>query len=136
MFIGTNGAYALYRVKISDINEGSNTSLERIAGTGANFSTHTNGTVGQPTTATIGNIDGMCFDPTINYLYYFDLETRIFQVFIPGLGGDWSKGTIKTVIGTDKSSSFCNQGGEIVFANGNFYVAAKGVQKVLKISKQ
>ena len=136
MFIGTNGAYALYRVKISDINEGSNTSLERIAGTGANFSTHTNGTVGQPTTATIGNIAGMCFDPTINYLYYFDLKTKIFQVFIPGLGGDWSKGTIKTVIGTDKSSSFCNQGGEIVFANGNFYVAAKGVQKVLKISKQ
>lgn len=136
MFIGTNGAYALYRVKISDINEGSNTSLERIAGTGANFSTHTNGTVGQPTTATIGNIAGMCFDPTINYLYYFDLKTKIFQVFIPGLGGDWSKGTIMTVIGTDKSSSFCNQGGEIVFADGNFYVAAKGVQKVLKITKQ
>ena len=136
MYIGSNGGYGLYRVKISDINEGANTSLERIAGTGANFSTHTNGTVGQPTTATIGNIAGMCFDPTINYLYYFDLKTRIFQVFIPGLGGDWSKGTIKTVIGTDKSSTFCNQGGEIVFAGGNFYVAAKGVQKVLKITKQ
>ena len=136
MYIGSNAGYGLYRVKISDIDKGANTSLERIAGTGENFSTHTNGRVGQPETATIGNIAGMCFDPTINYLYYFDLKTKIFQVFIPGLGGDWSKGTIKTVIGTDKSSSFCNQGGEIVFANGNFYVAAKGVQKVLKISKQ
>ena len=136
MYIGSNAGYGLYRVKISDIDKGANMSLERIAGTGENFSTHTNGSVGQPETATIGNIAGMCFDPTINYLYYFDLKTKIFQVFIPGLGGDWSKGTIKTVIGTDKSSSFCNQGGEIVFANGNFYVAAKGVQKVLKISKQ
>ena len=137
MFIGTNGGYGIYRVKVADLLNTSTTSLtpERIAGTGTKLTdTKANGGNGKATEGSVGNVQAFYYDPVVNYLYYLDSQSLLFQALIPGIGGDWTKATMKTV--HNQTSAFDNSGGMIEKdASGNFYIAVKGKHKIVKLTQ-
>ena len=137
MFIGTNGGYGIYRVKVADLLNTSTTSLtpERIAGTGTKLAdTKANGGNGKATEGSVGNVQAFYYDPVVNYLYYLDSQSLLFQALIPGGGGDWTKATMKTV--HNQTAAFDNSGGMIEKdASGNFYIAVKGKHKIVKLTQ-
>jgi len=137
MFIGTNGGYGIYRVKVADLLNTSTTSLtpERIAGTGTKLTdTKANGGNGKATEGSVGNVHAFYYDPVVNYLYYLDAQSLLFQALIPGVGGDWTKATMKTV--HNQTSAFDGNGGMIEKdASGNFYIAVKAKQKIVKLTQ-
>ena len=138
MFIGTNGGYGIYRVKVADLLNSANTSLTpvRIAGTGTKLSdTTANGGEGKATEGSVGNVQAFYYDSAVNYLYYLDSQSLLFQALIPGLGGDWTKATMKTV--HNQTAAFDNSGGMIEKdASGNFYIAVKGKHKIVKLTQK
>ena len=73
---------------------------EAFAGTGVrpDAASYTDGEPGNPLSATIGLVEGMCFDSDGN-LWFSDTTAGTFRCLTPGEGGDWSKGTVKTIIG-------------------------------------
>ena len=84
-------------VQMIDVKAGT---MVRIAGTGTKHSSasdYTDGTPGQPLTATFNQAEGaICAaDGTI----YFSEIKGVIRTFKPGPGGDYSKGTIKTIAG-------------------------------------
>lgn len=74
--------------------------LKQIAGTGDKPTTSnmTDGEPGNPLTATIGQIEGMAVDTEGN-LWFSDISTFTVRVLVPGEGGDYTKGTVKTRAG-------------------------------------
>ena len=79
-------------------------------------------------------VQAFYYDSVVNYLYYLDAQSLLFQALIPGIGGDWTKATMKTV--HDQTSAFDNSGGMIEKdASGNFYIAVKGKHKIVKLTQ-
>ncbi len=79
----------------------SDESMNRIAGTGAqhtNAATYTDGMQGDPLTATVRQASGaICAaDGTI---YFTDSLGKTIRAFRPAVDGDYSKGTIETILG-------------------------------------
>lgn len=75
--------------------------MKKIAGTKdkpASAANTTDGEPGNPLTATIGQIEGMAVDAEGN-LWFSDVTTTTVRVLIPGEGGDYTKGTVKTRAG-------------------------------------
>ena len=75
---------------------------EPFAGTGirpTDAASYTDGEPGNPLTATIGLVEGMCFTSD-GSLWLSDTSAGTFRRLTPGEGGDLSKGTMETVIGT------------------------------------
>ena len=113
LFVFPQGAGG--EIKMIDLTDDS---MVTIAGTGTahtSVATYTDGTPGQPLTATIQQCDGaICAaDGTI---YFGDIKGTI-RTFRPDASGDYSKGTIKTIIGTPYTT-VCKDGvaGEATFA--------------------
>lgn len=82
--------------------------MKKIAGTKdkpANAAATTDGEPGNPLTATIGQIEGMAVDAEGN-LWFSDITTSTVRVFVPGEGGDYSKGTVKTRAGMNFVSKY------------------------------
>ena len=135
LFVGTNAGYGIYRVRVADLLNSANTTLtpERIAGTGTKLDdTKANGGNGKAVEGSVGNVQAFYYDSAVNYLYYLDSQSLLFQALIPGIGGDWTKATMKTV--HDQTSAFDNSGGMIEKdASGNFYIAVKGKHKIVKM---
>lgn len=82
--------------------------MKKIAGTKdkpANAAATTDGEPGNPLTATIGQIEGIAVDAEGN-LWFSDVTTTTVRVLIPGEGGDYSKGTVKTRAGMNFVSKY------------------------------
>ncbi len=76
-----------------------------IAGKGVDptASTYTDGEAGKPLTAVIGVIEGIAVDKE-GTIWFSDQKANTLRKLIPGEGGDYTKGTVKTVAGTAMSS--------------------------------
>lgn len=97
ILIGTTGApFGLFEFDPETGN------LEKIAGTHdkPTADTFSDGEPENPLTATIGVVEGIAAteDGTI---YFSDVTTSTVRKIVPGSGGDYTKGTVKTVAGTN-----------------------------------
>lgn len=75
--------------------------MKKIAGTDnkpTNAANTTDGEPGNPLTATIGQVEGIAVDAEGN-LWFSDVTTATVRVLVPGEGGDYTKGTVKTRAG-------------------------------------
>ena len=102
------------------------------SGTTLNF---TDGEPGNPLSATIGQIGGIFYDEADGYIYFNDINSKAFRVLVPGVGGDYTKGAVKTLLGNpslsaSKEGGLSNLGGLVRMSDGSFYIAAnKAISK-------
>jgi len=103
LYIGTSGApFGIFEF------DPATGEMKKIAGTKdkpANAAATTDGEPGNPLTATIGQIEGIAVDAEGN-LWFSDVTTTTVRVLIPGEGGDYSKGTVKTRAGMNFVSKY------------------------------
>lgn len=96
LYIGTTGApFGIFEF------DPATGKMNKIAGTKdkpANAAATTDGEPGNPLTATIGQIEGVAVDAEGN-LWFSDVTTATVRVLVPGEGGDYTKGTVKTRAG-------------------------------------
>lgn len=96
LYIGTTGApFGIFEF------DPATGKMNKIAGTKdkpANAANTTDGEPGNPLTATIGQIEGIAVDAEGN-LWFSDVTTATVRVLVPGEGGDYTKGTVKTRAG-------------------------------------
>lgn len=108
------------------------------SGTTLNF---TDGEPGNPLSATIGQIGGIYYDETDGYIYFNDINSKAFRVLVPGVGGDYTKGVVKTLLGhpslsASKEGALGNLGGIARMSDGSFYIAAnKAISKASPIAE-
>lgn len=90
-----------------------------------------NGTAGQPLTASIGQVYGMCFDNEEN-LILSDLSHNQLRKITPGTGGDWTTAEVSTIAGigtagyadgSGATAAFNSPTGITADSNGIIYVA-------------
>ena len=109
--------------------DGTNTNTSGIT---LNF---TDGEPGNPLSATIGQIGGIYYDEADGYIYFNDINSKAFRVLVPGVGGDYTKGAVKTLLGNpslsvSKEGGLSNLGGLVRMSDGSFYIAAnKAISK-------
>ena len=96
LYIGTSGApFGIFEF------DPATGKMNKIAGTKdkpANAANTTDGEPGNPLTATIGQIEGIAVDAEGN-LWFSDVTTATVRVLVPGEGGDYTNGTVKTRAG-------------------------------------
>ena len=95
-------------------------------GTNYNF---TDGEPGNTLSATIGQITGIVYDETDGYIYFNDVNSCAFRVLVPGVGGDYTKGVVKTLwghpsIASAKEGALKNLGGLVRLPDGTFYLTS------------
>lgn len=96
LFIGTTGVpFGIFEF------DPATGEMKKIAGTEnkpTSAANTTDGEPGNPLTATIGQIEGIAVDAEGN-LWFSDVTTATVRVLVPGEGGDYTKGTVKTRAG-------------------------------------
>ena len=96
LFIGTTGApFGIFEF------DPATGEMKKIAGTDnkpTSAANTTDGDPGNPLTATIGQVEGIAVDAEGN-LWFSDVTTATVRVLVPGEGGDYTKGTVKTRAG-------------------------------------
>lgn len=96
LYIGTTGApFGIFEF------DPATGEVKKIAGTKdrpTSAENTTDGEPGNPLTATIGQIEGIAVDAEGN-LWFSDVTTATVRVLVPGEGGDYTKGTVKTRAG-------------------------------------
>ena len=96
LFIGTTGVpFGIFEF------DPATGEMKKIAGTEnkpTSAANTTDGEPGNPLTATIGVIEGIAVDAEGN-LWFSDVSTSTVRVLVPGEGGDYTKGTVKTRAG-------------------------------------
>lgn len=102
-------------IQLIDLSDGS---MKRIAGTGTHHSSaanYTDGTPGDPFSATVRQASGaICAaDGTI---YFTDSLGKTIRKFKPGANGDYSKGTIETILGVPYDSKVLPYPNDIALA--------------------
>jgi hypothetical protein len=95
-------------------------------GTNYNF---TDGEPGNTLTATIGQTTGIVYDETDGYIYFNDVNSCAFRVLVPGVGGDYTKGVVKTLwghpsIAAAKDGALKSLGGLVRLPDGTFYLTS------------
>ena len=102
IFIGAQNDWVILKLNVAT------GALEQIAGTGTvsieyntdksapKTNNFTNGN--NPLEATLGSINGMVCDAN-GYLYFNDIHSAAVRVIIPGKGGDYKKGVVRTILG-------------------------------------
>ena len=103
-------------IQLIDLSDGS---MKRIAGTGAHHSSssnYTDGSPGDPLTATVRQASGaICaVDGTI---YFTDSLGKTIRMFKPDASGDYSKGTIETILGVPYDSTVLPYPNDIALAS-------------------
>ncbi len=139
--IGCNGGY---KFSLLDIETGEYTVVAG-AGTKPTVDNYYDGDAGNPLTATIGAMSGIYWDND-GCIYFNDQTSLTFRVIIPGVGGDYSKGVVKTLAGQPCVGGCVDGDGlsEVKFraqgmltkdpATGAFYVADGGSHRIRKIT--
>lgn len=96
LFIGTTGGpFGIFEF------DPATGEMKKIAGTDnkpTSAANTTDGEPGNPLTATIGQVEGIAVDAEGN-LWFSDVTTATVRVLVPGEGGDYTKGTVKTRAG-------------------------------------
>lgn len=96
LFIGTTGVpFGIFEF------DPATGEMKKIAGTDnrpTSAANTTDGEPGNPLTATIGQVEGIAVDAEGN-LWFSDVTTVTVRVLVPGEGGDYTKGTVKTRAG-------------------------------------
>ena len=96
LFIGTTGVpFGIFEF------DPATGEMKKIAGTDnkpTSAANTTDGDPGNPLTATIGQVEGIAVDAEGN-LWFSDVTTATVRVLVPGEGGDYTKGTVKTRAG-------------------------------------
>lgn len=96
LFIGTTGGpFGIFEF------DPATGEMKKIAGTEnkpTSAANTTDGEPGNPLTATIGQVEGIAVDAEGN-LWFSDVTTATVRVLVPGEGGDYTKGTVKTRAG-------------------------------------
>lgn len=96
LFIGTTGVpFGIFEF------DPATGEMKKIAGTEnkpTSAANTTDGEPGNPLTATIGQVEGIAVDAEGN-LWFSDVTTATVRVLVPGEGGDYTKGTVKTRAG-------------------------------------
>lgn len=125
IFIGAKDDRIIVMLDLSDGK------LTKIAGTGicsieytdgATIKTNnfTNGENG-PLSATLGGITGMVCDAN-GYLFFNDIHSAAVRVIVPGKGGDYTKGVVRTILGQPGEKCMINMdGGNVNNGNGQYY---------------
>ena len=95
-------------------------------GTNYNF---TDGEPGNTLSATVGQITGIFYDEVDGYIYFNDINSCAFRVLVPGVGGDYTKGVVKTLwghpsIAAAKEGALKNLGGLVRLPDGTFYLVS------------
>ena len=95
-------------------------------GTNYNF---TDGEPGNTLSATIGQVTGIVYDETDGYIYFNDVNSCAFRVLVPGVGGDYTKGVVKTLwghpsIASAKEGALKSLGGLVRLPDGTFYLTS------------
>ena len=102
-------------------------------GTNYNF---TDGEPGNTLSATIGQTTGIVYDETDGYIYFNDVNSCAFRVLVPGVGGDYTKGVVKTLWGhpslaSAKDGALKSLGGLVRLQNGTFYLVSNSAVRSL-----
>lgn len=102
-------------------------------GTNYNF---TDGEPGNTLSATIGQTTGIVYDETDGYIYFNDVNSCAFRVLVPGVGGDYTKGVVKTLwghpsIASAKEGALKNLGGLVRLSDGTFYLTSNSAVRSL-----
>ena len=102
-------------------------------GTNYNF---TDGEPGNTLSATIGQTSGIVYDETDGYIYFNDVNSCAFRVLVPGVGGDYTKGVVKTLwghpsIASAKEGALKSLGGLVRLQNGTFYLVSNSAVRSL-----
>lgn len=102
-------------------------------GTNYNF---TDGEPGNTLSATIGQITGIVYDEADGYIYFNDVNSCAFRVLVPGVGGDYTKGVVKTLwghpsIAAAKDGALKSLGGLVRLQNGTFYLVSNSAVRSL-----
>ena len=102
-------------------------------GTNYNF---TDGEPGNTLSATIGQTTGIVYDETDGYIYFNDVNSCAFRVLVPGVGGDYTKGVVKTLwghpsIASAKEGALKSLGGLVRLQNGTFYLVSNSAVRSL-----
>ena len=139
--IGCNGGY---KFSLLDVESGTYTVVAG-SGTKPTSSNFTDGDAGNPLTATIGAMSGIYWDND-GCIYFNDQTSLTFRVIIPGVGGDYSKGVVKTLAGQPCVGGCVDGDGisEVKFraqgmltkdpATGAFYVADGSSHRIRKVT--
>ncbi len=90
--------------------------ISRIAGNGSApaAATYSDGSDGQPLTAVVGRVEGMALDSS-GAIWFNDYTACTVRKLIPGNGGDYTKGTVKTVAGTPMTKGDSDGMGQATF---------------------
>ena len=139
IFIGGNGSWKISKLNLADGK------VTTVCGSGAKPTkdTYTDGTNG-PLTATLGNVSGIVADEN-GYVWFNDILGFTFRVLLPGPGGDYEKGIVKTVAGAPFSGNYADGDGlaQAKFAAqgmlardsaGNFYLSDGNKNHIRKIA--
>lgn len=114
-------------------------------GTKPTVENFTDGEPGDPIHATVGSITGFYWDKD-GSIYFLDLDAFCFRVLLPGVGGDYAKGVVKTLAGIPFSNKLADGDGltEAMFKapgmvtkdpkTGAFYMCDGNSHRVRKIS--
>ena len=96
LFLACSGS-ANCRIRVLDLVSGT---IEHLAGSGAivTDATYTDGTAGDPKTAVLGTIEGMCFGSD-GTLYFSDNTAHTLRALTPAAGGNYAGGTVSTIAG-------------------------------------
>ncbi|MBR5015764.1 MAG: hypothetical protein IKX52_02990, partial [Clostridia bacterium] len=139
--VGCNGGY---KFSMLNIETGEYTVVAG-AGTKPTKENYTDGDAGNPLTAIIGAMSGIYWDND-GCIYFNDQTSLTFRVIIPGVGGDYTKGVVKTLAGQPLTGGCVDGDGltEVKFraqgmltkdpATGAFYVADGGSHRIRKVT--
>lgn len=114
--------------------------ISTIVGNGINASS--DGTSGQPLTASIGQVYGICFDNEGN-LILSDITYHRIKKVTPGTGGDWATAIVSTIAGKGTAGSDNGVGTAAAFSsptgitsdgNGIIYVADANNYTIRKLT--
>ncbi|MBP5398596.1 MAG: IPT/TIG domain-containing protein [Bacteroidales bacterium] len=85
------------RIRVLDLASGT---VEHVAGEGtiASSTNYTDGVAGDPKTAFLGTIEGMCL-ASDGILYFSDNTAKTVRALTPAAGGNYAGGTVSTIAG-------------------------------------
>lgn len=116
----------------------SNGEIVQVAGTGtkhSSVSNYTDGTAGNPMTTTLGQCEGAICDAD-GVIYFTDAAAgKTIRMFIPDANGDYSKGTIRTIVGTPYDKTVLDYpNGIALAADGKTLYYAENAGQIRKVS--
>ena len=114
--------------------------MTKVAGTGTQHSSasnYTDGTPGNPFTATLHQCEGAVCDANGTIYFTDSAKGKTIRMFTPDANGDYSKGTIKTIVGNPYDNSILPYpNGIALAADGQTLYVVDNTGKLFKIARE